>query len=515
MNAIENIAGWLYYPVIALAWISFLVVLARNAISLVQLLTAAWVFARRIKPAPRSVDLWSRYEDLAPPVTVIAPAFNEELSIVNSVLALLALQYPEHEVIVVNDGSRDGTLQRLIDAFDLQPIERQQLVTLQTTRVRGVYASPWHGNLLVVDKENGRKADAINAGLGFAVTPLVCVIDADSIIESDGLLRAVEPFMTDNGDLVAVGGAIRIVNGSTVEGGHITSIGLSDRWLPRIQVGEYMRAFLTARIANAHLGILLLISGAFGVFKRSALIEIGGYRHDTVGEDLEVIVRLHRRMREQRRAHRIEFVPEVVCWTEAPESLEGLRNQRSRWEQGALETLVRHASMIGNPRYGRIGLVAMPLMLIEDVLGPPLELIGYLVIPVCYLLGILSSSFAMAFLCLSFVFSTGISIGTLALEERQLRRTPNASDLGRIALAAMVENFGYRQANLVYRLRGYWTFMRKERTWAAVPRLGFSPDQAAAQALPRSADPHAAEDEPTPYEHPGAAAMRVRPGSPA
>lgn len=338
---------------LGLAWTSFAIVVLRNAVSVVQLLVAALSFARRIKPAPRSIDLWSRYEDLTPPVSVIAPAFNEELSIVDSVRALLALQYPQHEVIVVNDGSKDATLARMIEAFAMEPSDRQQIVALQHTRVHGVYQSTTNRNLLLVDKENGRKADAANAGIGFAQMPLVCVIDADSIIEPDGLLRATEPFMADDGRLIAAGGAIRIVNGSVIEAGHISQIGLSDKWLPRFQVVEYMRAFLTARVAYAELSMLTLISGAFGVFKRSVVVEVGGYRHDTVGEDLELVMRLHRHMREQKRDYSIAFVPEVVCWTEAPETLEGLRNQRSRWQQGALETLVRHRKMLCNPHYPR------------------------------------------------------------------------------------------------------------------------------------------------------------------
>lgn len=458
---------------LGLAWVSLCVVLMRNAVSVVQLFVASWAFARRIKPAPRSIDLWSRYEDLTPPVSVIAPAFNEELSIVDSVRALLALQYPKHEVIVVNDGSEDATMARMIEAFAMEPSDRQQIVALQHTRVIGVYQSTTNPNLLLVDKENGRKADAANAGIGFAQMPLVCVIDADSIIEPDGLLRSTEPFMGDDGQLVAVGGAIRIVNGSAVEAGHLKRIGLSNAWLPRFQVVEYLRAFLTARVANAELSMLTLISGAFGIFKRSVVVEVGGYRHDTVGEDLELVMRLHRHLREQKRPYRIAFVPEVVCWTEAPETLAGLRNQRSRWEQGALETLVRHRRMLCNPRYGRIGMVAMPLLVIEDVIGPPMELIGYLLIPVCFALGILSPDIALAFLGLTFVFGTGISLGTLVLEEKQLRRTPNAADLGRIALAAVVENFGYRQINLWYRLRGIWRFLRNDASWAAVPRTGF------------------------------------------
>ena len=251
-------------------------------------------------------------------------------------------------------------------------------------------------------------------------------------------------------------------------------VGIPRAMLPRFQVIEYMRAFLTARVANARLGSLLLISGAFGLFRRSVLVEIGGYRHDTVGEDLELIVHIHRYMREQGREYRLEFAPEVVCWTEAPATLGGLRNQRARWQQGALETLGRHRAMIGNPRYGRIGMLAMPQLVVEDLIGTPAELIGYLVIPAAWALGLLAPEMALAFLSLTFLFGTALSIGTLAIEEAQLRRMPTAADLLRIAIAAVVENFGYRQVNLIYRLIGIKRHLRKETGWSAVPRLGFA-----------------------------------------
>ncbi len=460
--------------VLWLAWGCLLVVLARNFVSVVQLIAAAWVFATRVKPGRSSAELWSRYGDLALPVSVIAPAYNEELTIVDSVKALLALEYPHHEVIVVNDGSKDATVQALIAGFDLEPSQREQIAVLQKTRVLQTYRSRRFPNLLVVDKENGRKADAVNTGIGFARTPLVCVIDADSILEPDGLLRAAEPYMHDDGRLVAVGGTIRIANGCTIEGGSLREIAVTREWVPRFQIVEYLRAFLTARVANASFGTLLLISGAFGMFRRSALLEIGGYRHDTVGEDLEVVVRLHRYMREQKRDYAVDFVPDIVCWTEAPANLAGLRNQRARWQQGALETLVAHRRMIGNPRYGRVGMIGMPQLVLEDVIGAPAELLGYIVVPAAALLGVLEPPVALAFLCLTVLFGTALSFGSLALEEVQLRRTPTARDLARIGAAAFAENFGFRQVNLVYRLRGIRSFLRKETAWAAVPRVGFA-----------------------------------------
>ncbi|MBL4791811.1 glycosyltransferase [Citromicrobium bathyomarinum] len=472
-SVVQDMAG---DAIVAVAFFCFIVVFLRNMIGLAQLLIAAWVFATRIEPSESARELWQRYADLALPITMIAPAYNEELSIVESVKALLALEYPEHEVIVVNDGSKDDTVGRLIAAFDMYPCERTQVAQLQQTQIRQTYASRRFPNLLVVDKENGRKADAANAGLGFARTPLVCVIDADSIIEPDGLLRAAEPFMHDNGRLVAVGGAIRVANGCTVKGGSLQKIDVAKALVPRFQVVEYLRAFLTARVANAQTGTLMLISGAFGLFRRSTLVEIGGYRHDTVGEDLELVVHLHRHLREQKRDYRFAFIPDIVCWTEAPAALKGLDNQRARWQQGSLETLVRHRGMMFNPRYGRIGLLAMPHILLEDVLGPPAELLGYLVLPAAALLGLLDPMMAVAFFFVSIVFGTGLSVGTLALEEQQLRRTPSARSLIRIGWAALLENFGYRQINLWYRIQGVRRFLKKDGTWAAVPRLGFGAD---------------------------------------
>jgi cellulose synthase/poly-beta-1,6-N-acetylglucosamine synthase-like glycosyltransferase len=353
------------------------------------------------------------------------------------------------------------------------PISPPGSAELQQTRIRATYRSRRYPNLLVVDKENGRKADAANAGIGFARTPLVCVIDADSIIEPDGLLRAAEPFMYDDGRLIAVGGAIRIANGCTIKGGSLQKIGISKSLVPRFQTVEYLRAFLMNRVANAHTNTLMLISGAFGLFRRSTLVEMGGYRHDTVGEDLELVVRMHRHMRDREREYRMAFVPDIVCWTEAPAALDGLDNQRKRWQQGALETLQCHRGMIFNPRYGRIGMLAMPQIVLEDIIGPPAELLGYLVLPAAALLGLLDPMMALAFFFVSVVFGCVLSLGTLALEEQQLRRTPTATDLVRIGIAAVIENFGYRQINLWYRLQGIRRFMKKDSTWAAVPRVGF------------------------------------------
>ncbi len=449
------------------------VVIVRNTLCVVQLLISGWVFATRLAPEKSAYGLWRRQEAFAPPISVLAPAFNEELTIAESVRSQLSLQYPEFELIVINDGSKDDTVGVLKREFGLRAVHRSAPIALHQTRVKAVYASDKYPQLLVIDKDNGRKADAINCGISYSQYGLICVIDADSIIDSDGLLRATEPFMFDDGELIAVGGSIRIANGCDISGGQVTRIGTPKEWVPRFQSLEYFRAFLAGRVAFSAMSILLLISGAFGIFRRDLVLAVGGYKHDTVGEDLEILVRMQRHCRENKQPYRVAFMPDVCCWTEAPANLKGIRNQRSRWQQGALETIVGHARMLFNPRYGRIGMVAMPMMIIEDLIGPPAELLGYLVLPLGFWMDTISGTVALAFLCLTAVFGTALSVGALALEEQQLRPSPTPRDLAMLAAAAFLENFGYRQINLVYRLRGIRAYLAGNTTWAAVDRVGF------------------------------------------
>jgi cellulose synthase/poly-beta-1,6-N-acetylglucosamine synthase-like glycosyltransferase len=479
---------FIVYGITALA---FVVVAVRNAICVLQLIISGHEFATRLKPEKNANNLWLRSEAYAPPVSVLAPAFNEELTIAESVRSQLSLQYPEFELVVINDGSKDDTIGVLKREFDLQLVNRPVPVALHKTRTKAVYQSAKFPRLLVIDKENGRKADAINCGISYSQYGLICVIDADSIIDPDGLLRATEPFLVDDGSLIAVGGSIRIANGCDISGGHVNQIGTPKGLVARFQCLEYFRAFLAGRVAFSKLRILLLISGAFGIFKRETVMAVGGYRHDTVGEDLEILVRMQRYMREQKRPYHVAFLPDVCCWTEAPANLKGIKNQRSRWQQGAMETIAAHKKMILNPKYGRIGMVAMPIMIIEDLIGPPAELLGYLVLPLGVWLDIMSWKIAAAFYVFTCIFGTALSIGALALEEQQLRPTPNTKGLWMLAIAAFVENFGYRQMNLIYRLRGMRAYFKGNTTWAAVERVGFAraPAASPAPAPPNSPEP--------------------------
>ena len=409
------------------------------------------------------------------PVSVLAPAYNESITIAESVHSLLKLNYSTMEVIVINDGSKDNTLEVLRQQFYLRKTRRMYVGQLPTRHVRGIYTSQKteYKSLVVVDKENGGKADALNAGINVSRYPLFCAIDADSILEDDALLKATKPFMEDD-TTIAVGGIVRIANGCTVQRGRVTNVALSKKFLPVIQVVEYFRAFLTGRMAWSAANALLIISGAFGIFKRSVVLEVGGYKHDTVGEDMELVIRLHRLMLESKRPYRIVFVPDPVCWTEAPETLSILQKQRNRWHRGLLDTLLIHRSILFNPAYGMVGLFAAPYFLLYELLGPVIEGLGYIVVLAMLLLGTLNTDILVLFFIVSVVYGMMFSVGAVILEEISFHRYPRAMDLARLIGHAFIENFGYRQLTAFWRIKAIIDYARGAKHWGSMQRQGFA-----------------------------------------
>ena len=446
--------------------------LLQTVVQLFQLGLAFAVLLRR-PPAERIGLIWTRYADVTPPIAFLVPAYNEERNIVDSLQSLLAMHYPKIEVIVVNDGSTDGTLKAIVEAFGLIAIERDFDDALPHKPVRGIFRSSREPRLIVVDKENGGKADALNCAVNLARSPLVCAIDADSLLEPDSILRAVKPFVDDPARTIAVGATVRVANGCRIAHGRVIEVGLARNYLARLQTIEYLRAFLMARLAWSEIGLLTIVSGAFGVFRRQAVIEVGGYSTDTVGEDFELVVKMHRYMREHERDYRIDFIPEPVCWTEVPETLSALGRQRARWHRGAMETFFMHRKMLGRRRYGRIGLVGYTNMLLIDVISPVAEVLGYVLVPLLWALGLLSVEYLIAFLALSFSLGLAVSAGAFMLQEMELRRFTRTRDLIILFVTAILENFGYRQINNVWRLRGLWEYLRGHRHWGQMERAGF------------------------------------------
>jgi cellulose synthase/poly-beta-1,6-N-acetylglucosamine synthase-like glycosyltransferase len=458
-----------------LAVFQLIVLLYFVALNTYYLVTSLMAFRslRRYTQQLNSVDI----DDLiatagAPPITIIVPAYNEAATILEASRSLLTLRYPDYEILIVNDGSTDTTLEVLKSTYRLQPAPRFPLAHLPTAPVRGVYQSQTHPHLWVIDKENGRRADAINAGINYCRTPLLCLVDADGIIEPEALMRIVRPFLED-ARTVASGGIIRVVNGCRVQDGLVSEVRLPQRWLARFQVVEYLRSFLAGRVGWDALQIMLLISGAFGLFRRDLVVAVGGLAHDSVGEDFELTVRLHRYCREQRLPYAVHFVPDPVAWTEVPETRALLSRQRDRWQRGLIDTLRRHRRLLLNPRYGRIGLIAYPYFFFFEMLGPIIEFFGYIVFFFLLITGYLSTASAVLFLWIAVLMGSVLSVAAVGLEELSFRRYTRLQDLLFLLVLSLLENFGYRQLITFYRIRGTISYLRGQTGWGSMERKGF------------------------------------------
>lgn len=453
-------------------WVILLYFLVLNLTHFVLILRAYFSTRRYLEEV--EVDQLEDYFESSHfrPISLVCPVHNEAAGAVASVNSLLGLRYPEFQVIVVNDGSTDDTLQRLVEAFRLQPSRCVVRQVLPTEPIRAIYESAFLPRLVVVDKANGGKADALNCGLNLARYPLVCCMDGDSLMENDALLRVARPFM-DRADMAATAGVIRPLNGCRVTPMGIRGIFLPEGWLARMQVVEYLRSFLFGRMGLADVGSLFIVSGAFGLFKRSLLLEVGGFRK-SLGEDFELVVRLHRHLREQGRPCPIAMVPDPVCWTEVPEDAGTLRRQRNRWQRGLLDSLWLHRQMWFNPAYGRIGLFSMPYFLLFEALAPFIETAGYLFFLYALVEGKTHGPFAAAFFCVALLMGIFNNQVAVLLEQVTDHPYPRVRDWLRLMLFGVLDHFGYRQMTLWWRIRGSIDWIRGRREWGHMKRVGIA-----------------------------------------
>lgn len=419
-------------------------------------------------------DLPKDYYNFMPLVSILIPAYNEEKTIVSSVRSVLQLDYPHFEVIVINDGSRDQTLAQLIEAFALEhfPILHQE--PLETQPVKALYRSMRHPQLLVIDKHNGGKADSLNAGANLAQGELLCCLDADSILQRNSLEQIIAPFLLKE-HLVCCGGTVRIANGCRIQEGFLVETRLSKHPLAILQTLEYLRAFLFGRLGWAPLNALMIISGAFGVFNRSVLIACGGYRTHTIGEDMELTLRIHQYLRQKKAHYQIDFLANPICWTEVPEDLKTLKNQRVRWQRGLLESLWLNRRLLFHRRGGALSWLAFPFFLIFEALGPLLEVAGYLYMFIGLLGGWVSHSAMGLFFLVSCGLGMILSISALLLEELSFHLYPRFREMFLLLLAALVENIGYRQLNSWWRFQGILLWLsRRPGQWGQMTRKGHS-----------------------------------------
>lgn len=425
------------------------------------------------------LDRTQAYEDYmdefyTKPVSIIVPAYNEEAGIIQSVRSLLSVNYPIYEVIVVNDGSTDSTLEKMIEHYEMKEIKKAIRKQLDSKPIKKIYQSDILSNLFLIDKENGGKADALNVGLNFSHYPYFCSLDGDSVLEQDAFLKVMKPIIDSNEEVIASGGSVRIANGCQIKNGQIHKIALSDKPLVIMQIIEYLRAFLMGRIGLSRHNLLLIISGAFGVFSKQWVISAGGYRVDTVGEDMELVVRIHRLLKEKGLKKKIVYVPDPVCWTEVPEDIRFLRRQRSRWHRGLFQSLWIHRKLTFNPKYGSIGFLAFPYFWIVEFFGPIVELSGYIFMILCLFLGGIYLEFSILLFLLSCLYGSIFSMAAVLLEEWSLTKYPKVSDIVKLFLYSITETIWYRPLTVFWRCEGIWQMLKGDKSWGEMQRKGVS-----------------------------------------
>ncbi|MBD3108688.1 glycosyltransferase family 2 protein [Bacillus sp. AGMB 02131] len=464
LDAIMIVLGWIiiiYMAFVILAYSTMLI------IALIQL--RKYRDSDQLKKDDDYIDsMFSK------PVSIIVPAYNEEAGIIDSLHSLLSLRYPDTELIVVNDGSTDSTQKKIIDYFKMRPIDKTVRVQIQTKPINQIFQSTVYPHLFLIDKENGGKADALNAGINMSKNPYFCSIDGDSILDGNSLLRVMRPIILSDGNVIAAGGNVRIANGLDIHLGSIFGNSLSKNSLVLMQIVEYVRAFLMGRIALSKYNLILIISGAFSVFSKKHVIEVGGYSTNMIGEDMELVVHLHRYIKDKKLNKRIEFVADPVCWTEAPQSLSDLRKQRRRWHQGLIENLWKHKKMTLNPKYGTIGLISLPYFWIVECLGPIVELIGYLYIIISFFLGNLYFEYSILLILLFILYGSIFSIASTLLEAWSMNVYPKTRELTKVLFISLSEIFWYKPITLLFRCEGILRFILGRNDWGTLKRRGLS-----------------------------------------
>ncbi len=411
----------------------------------------------------------------SPSISIIAPAYNEGATIIQNVRSMLSLEYNNFDLIIVNDGSKDDSIAKLIERYDLVKVAFDYREKIPTKPIRAIYKSKNRSfkKLMVVDKENGGKADALNVGLNISDKELVACVDVDCIIETDALLKMVKPYMESNKEVIATGGVIRIANNCVVEDGRLVEVHLPKNIWARFQVLEYIRAFLLGRMAWSRLNGLMLISGAFGLFKKDVAIAAGGYNTKTVGEDMELVVRMRTYMTDKKRPHQVVYVPDPLCWTEAPSSLKVLGRQRNRWTRGTFETLKMHKYLFFNPRYGLLGMLSYPFWFFFEWLAPIVEVLGLIYFIVLCFLGDINWLSFWSLMLMVYTFALFISSFALLSEENSYYKYTQQSDMGRMFLLALIEPFFYHPLTVYWAVMGNIDKLKGKHTWGEMTRTGF------------------------------------------
>lgn len=416
----------------------------------------------------------------APSVSILAPAYNEGATIIENVRSLLSIYYSNMEILIINDGSKDDSIDKLIEAYDLEKVPFHVDYKIHTKEVRGIYKSKKsvYKKLVVVDKVNGGKADALNVGINVSSNDYIVCIDVDCILEQDAVLKMMKPFLEETDKkIIASGGVVRIANSCEIQNGRLLKVRLPQNYWARLQSLEYIRAFILGRMAWARLNGLLLISGAFGAFDKDIVIKAGGYNHETVGEDMELVVRMRRYMEERDLPYRVTYIPDPLCWTEAPTSTKILGRQRNRWTRGTIETMKFHRKMFFNPRYGLLGMLSYPYWFFFEMVAPLIEFFGMLVFVFLVLIGAVNWSMFIALLVFIITFGYLYSAFAAYMEVSTFNMYRRRTDMAKLLLTALTEPFYFHPFVVWSAIRGYIDLIRKKKSWGEMTRQGFGSTQ--------------------------------------
>ncbi len=408
-------------------------------------------------------------------ISIVAPAYNESATIIDNVRSLLSLSYRQYEVIIVNDGSKDDSIEKLVREFKLRPMLVRKHADLSCKPIRCIYKSASHvfDKLVVIDKENGGKSDALNAGINYARYKIVGCMDVDSILTKDALQKLVKPFLTDD-TVIATGSSIRIANSCEIEHGHLHKVVLPTGFFEKFQVLEYLRAFLLGRMSMSSINGLLLVSGASGLFLKDLVLKVGGYRTDVVGEDMELILKMRKYCYEHGQKHRVVYIPDPVCWTEAPSDAGTLKKQRNRWSRGSIEALWIHRKMFLNPKYGIVGMYSLPYWLLYELLQPLSIAFGLVFIMGLIVTGLFDLERFLTMMFFLYTFSIFVSSGTVLLEEITFQQYTQRSEVLTLFLIVVLEPFLYNPLNTYWSFTGIWDkVIGKNTGWGHMHRTGF------------------------------------------
>lgn len=402
------------------------------------------------------------------PISIIIPAYNEEVTIVNSIESILNLDYPEYEIVVVNDGSKDNTANNVIEHFNLKQVERPIRKMVPSKSELSIYENDNKRRIVLVNKENGGKSDALNLGINVSRFPVFVCVDADSMLQYDSLKKIIEPFLEDD-RTIAVGGNIKVSNNVILDKGRVVEMKSPKKAIVIFQMIEYLRVFLNSRVAFNGLNANLIVSGAFGIYSKQAVINVGGYSVGTIGEDMEIIVKMHSFYRKNKIPYRIVYVPDAICWTQVPESYKVLKRQRRRWHIGMGESLSNHWYMNLNPKYGTVGLIAYPYFLLFEYITPILEILGITTIIVSYIFDIINLRFLLLYLLVYIGYNMIVSMIAILLEKFLFgRQIPGRITL-KLLFFSVLESFGYRQICSIFRLGAFNIFKKNE--WGEMVRI--------------------------------------------